>query len=469
MIRGACAIALLLALAPAGAAPGAGATTGGGEVVRVEHRDPTTAPTRGPANALVTIEYFFIPQINAEARLPQYRMLERLAAKHPSRIRVIYRVVKRAAQIQLPVAALEAHAQGKFFELMEALHERRPNASLTKEQVLELARDAGLDGPRLAAAISDGRYADAFLANDRRLERLHGSPQSVMMNSRVVRATTEAEYERAYQQAYERALELVDQGFEPHELPRVFDEQTRRAEPPFVISSGMTEEELEADPTEHRLATPPLPLAGLPTFGPPSASGTVVAVLCSPKDSGCAGLLNVVRRQIQDVYADEVRAVWAPWFDLTAVTPEQAAELALLADAALCAEQVGSSPEDLLASPGWRWITRQLDHASRASGRRMSADKLIDTVGRELDIDSRRMSACRARMANTSLAWIERARRSGVAHGAVVIGGRIYEGLVDGSTIARLIEAELAPGVLGETVDSPFERLLFFLATPRPR
>jgi len=465
VIRVALALAVLASLSPglpAAAAPG-------GDVVRVEHRDPTTAPTKGPANALVTIEYFFIPQISAEQRLPQYRALARLQAKHPSRIRVIYRVVKRGAQIQLPVAALEAHAQGKFFELMEALHERRLNATVTKEQVFELARAAEMDIPRLAAAISDGRYTDAFLANDRRLERLHGSPQSVIMNSRVVRATTDAEYERAYQAAYERALELVDQGFEPRELPRVFDEQTRRAEPPFVISSGVSDEDLEGDPTDHRLATPPLPLAGLPTFGHPSSTATVVTVLCSPKDSGCAGLLNVVRRQVQDIFADEVRAVWAPWFDLTTMTGEQAAELALLADAALCAEQVGSSPEDMLASPGWRWITRQLDHASRASGRRMSADKLIDTVSRELDIDPRRMSACRARMANTSLDWIDRARQSGVAHGAVVIGGRIYEGLVDGSTIERLVEAELAPGVLGETVDSPFERLLFFLATPAAR
>jgi len=49
----------------------------------------------------------------------------------------------------------------------------------------------------------------------------------------------------------------------------------------------------------------------------------------------------------------------------------------------------------------------------------------------------------------------------------VVIGGRIYSGLSDDTTIRKLIEAELAPGVLGDTADSQFDRLLFFLSSPK--
>ena len=43
------------------------------------------------------------------------------------------------------------------------------------------------------------------------------------------------------------------------------------------------------------------------------------------------------------------------------------------------------------------------------------------------------------------------ARRSGVprSNAAVVIGGRIYTGLSDPTLIQELVEAELAPGVLG--------------------
>ena len=453
-------VGLLASLGVATAAP-----TPGGTVVRVEHRDPATAPTRGSPEALVTIEYFFIPKTQAATQLKELRPLERLHQKHPARIRVIYRVVKLTNAVQLPVAALEAQAQGKFFELMEALHAQRPNALMTKDQVLELARGIGMDTSRLAAAIADGRYADTITANERRMQRLHAAPQSLLFNSKVVRVTTDAEYEREYQIAYDRSLALLDQGYQARDLPRVFDEQARRADQSFAVPVSPSEDDLD-EPAEHRLAKPPLELAGLPSFGKPDAAAPVpIVVLCRPNDPQCVGLVRVVRRQVQEIYADELRAVWAPWFD---VTRDDAAELTLLADAALCAEQVGSSPDELSASPGWRWITKQLDHASRSHGRRMPASKIIDTVANELDVDSQRLSSCRARVANASLDFIAKARRSGVTRSpAVVIGGRIYSGLVDEATIHKLIEAELAPGVLGETAESSFDRLLFFLSSPK--
>ncbi|HEY0195855.1 MAG TPA: hypothetical protein VGC42_32295, partial [Kofleriaceae bacterium] len=63
---------------------------------------------------------------------------------------------------------------------------------------------------------------------------------------------------------------------------------------------------------------------------------------------------------------------------------------------------------------------------------------------------------CRARMAGTAVDWVTAAQRAGVpvglAHapsGAIfVIGGRIYE-QADPGSVTALVEAELAPGVLG--------------------
>jgi hypothetical protein len=54
-------------------------------------------------------------------------------------------------------------------------------------------------------------------------------------------------------------------------------------------------------------------------------------------------------------------------------------------------------------------------------------------------------------MASTTLTWIAASRRAGVprSNAAVVIGGRIYDGLTEQTLIHALIEAELAPGVLG--------------------
>jgi protein-disulfide isomerase len=457
-------LALLVGLGSAGAAPDRK-----GGVVRVEHRDPATAPTQGHPDALVTVEYFFVPITQATSRLPQFKALERLHARHPSRVRVIYRVMKLTGTVQLPVAALEAQAQGKFFELMEALHLPRPSLQMTKEQILEMARGIGMDDTRLSAAISDGRYTDTFAANEQRMQRLHAVEKSILFNSRVVKlgsTPSDAELEAAYKAAYERSLELIDQGYEARDLPRVYDEQARRAEQPFV-STGPVDDDAGGDPTEHKLAKPPLDLSGLPTFGKPDARAPQpIVVLCRPNDGQCVNLMRLVQRKVQEVYLDEIRAMWGPFFDVTA--HENANELTRLGDVALCAEQIGANPDSLNASPGWRWISRQLDHASRSHGRRVNTETLIDTIANELDIDTTRLSSCRARMAGATLDFIAKARKSGVTRSpALIIGGRIYEGQIDEMSLQKLIEAELAPGMLGETADSMFDRLLFFLSSPK--
>ncbi len=461
--------ALGLGLGPARAAPAAGAAGGGGtaqkapagqprarepgQVVRVEHRDPDTVPSLGRASAEVTIEFFFLPNTNAQARLPSYRQIQRLQASHPTRIRVIYRLVKRS-QLQLSNALLEAHAQGKFFDLMEELHTNRTTASLNKTDILELARKAGLDVPRVAAAIDDGRYAAVLEANDHRLARItRGQPSvpAVLFNARPPRSgiasMSDADYEREYKDAYERAEELMDRGVAKRSLMEAFDTLALRSTQPFVGSPGPTDDDVTGDTIDHKLASPPLSLAGMPSFGKPDAKGPIpVVLLCRPNDTQCGNSLNGLQK-VQRMYPDEVRLVWAPWFD---VSRDDAADLALLGDAALCAERISTSPE-LNASPGWIWIEKQLQSAKGSHGRRSTPEKLIDDITAEVGIDSQQLSACRARMANTTLQWIERARRSGVTRApALVVGGRIYEGIPDHNVVQQLVEAELAPGVLGE-------------------
>jgi predicted DsbA family dithiol-disulfide isomerase len=449
----AAAIALGLALGPSPAPAGGRAP---GQVVRVEHRDPDTVPSRGPASALVTVEYFFLPSTNAQARLPSYRMVERLAANHPARVRVIFRVVMRTGQVQLPTAALEAHAQGKFFDFMEELHLSRSTSMLSEAEILALARKIGMDVPRLAAALKDGRYRDVLAANDHRLDRLTGAGPppvpAVLFNTKLPRSAigsmSDADYEREYQDAKERAEELIDRGVDPRFLMEAFDTLVLRGAQPYVGSTGPTDDDVSGSAMDHKLASPPLSLAGLPSFGKPDARGAIpVVILCRPNDSQCGNSVHQLQK-LPKLYADEVRLVWAPWFD---VSRDDAADLTLLGDAVLCAEQIGTSAKDLGMSPGWRWMERQLHRASRSHGRRSPPEKLIDDITAELGLDVPQVSACRARMAGATLAWIERARRSGVTRApALVVGGRIYEGIPDQNVVQQLVEAELAPGVLGE-------------------
>jgi hypothetical protein len=451
------AIAGVLMFGQAVAAPG-------GEVVRVEHRDPTTAPTRGPNNALVTIELFFAPRVNMGARLPAYRYLEKLQARHPTRIRLIYRIMRRASDgPQLLAAAFEAHAQGKFDDFMDALHTQRTN--LSRDDLIGLGKKLGLDTQRLESAIKEDRYREILDANERRFDRLHGgNAPNVLFNGKPPRPGTsigslrwndsldasQNDYEREFGDAFDRALDLLDHGVDPRALGQAFDDQALRSAQPLVPSSSGSVDDLD-DSLDHPLANPPLKLAGLPSFGKPDAKAPIpVVILCKPSDQGCAQTLRWLRSK-QEMFADEVRLVWAPFFD---VTEANASELAMLGDAALCAEEIGSSPDEINASPGWRWVTKQLEHSMKTHGvvgRRVPAEKLIDTVAAELDLDSRRLSACRARMANTTLDWVAAARRSGVTKAPVlVIGGRIYETIPDQNVTQQLIEAELAPGVLGE-------------------
>ena len=145
-----------------------------GAVMQVEHRDPSALPSRGPVNALVTIELFFSPGIGSRVQL--YRNLERLQANHPSRIRLVYRIVESGGQARLPRAALEAHAQGKFHEFMEALNTSRDQRPADKE-LLELGKKVGLDPERLAVAMArpPRAYEDVLQANElRRKQRLRG-------------------------------------------------------------------------------------------------------------------------------------------------------------------------------------------------------------------------------------------------------------------------------------------------------
>ncbi len=441
-------LAAMPLVSPATAAPTAG------KAVRVEHYDPATTPTRGPTNAPVTVELFFAPQIRGGNTngLPVYRQLEALQQRHPTRIRVVYRVVRRGAQGPMqPTLALEAYAQGKFFEMVTALHTQRVN--MTKDQLLDLAAKIGLDPQRANRAIAEDRYGAVLDENERRLERLRGATAPmVFFNDKPLKtslsAVGEKDLEAAYVDAYDRAMDLLDKGIAQKDLLDAFDAQILQDVQPLVVTTSPLEDNFEGEIVDHPLASPPLTLAGLPTLGRPDARAPVpIVLLCRPNDDKCNAMMRIAPK-LNKLYRGEVRIVWAPWFDV--LRREDAAELTLLGDAALCAEQIGSSPDDLDASPGWLWVSEMFSQFSRSHGRRSSPDKLIDNVAQRLSIDPPSLSACRARMANTTLDWIESARRSGVVGSpAIVIGGRIYEGLYDETSIKALVEAELAPGVLG--------------------
>jgi hypothetical protein len=184
-------------------AAGAATARPRGDVVRVDHYDSQTAPSKGRANAPVTVEMFFAPSTNNTVQLRALRQLEALQQKHPTRVRLVYRIIQRSAQPpgpQLPTLALEAFAQGKFFELLAAVNAELVN--LTREKLLEVARKVGVDATRAERAIADDRYREVLDGNEARIERLRGATAPIVFfNARPMRSslgsTSDTDYENA--------------------------------------------------------------------------------------------------------------------------------------------------------------------------------------------------------------------------------------------------------------------------------
>ncbi|HUJ59287.1 MAG TPA: hypothetical protein VLX92_12365 [Kofleriaceae bacterium] len=436
---------LALVAAVALAAPAAGAPRG--EVVRVEHRDPGALPSRGPSNAPVTIELFFTP--GQGSRNTTYRNLEKLQAAHPTRIRLVYRILGVNGSARLQYAALEAYAEGRFFELMDRIN--RDRTTYTDAQLIDLAKEVGIDPDRLTAAMRDPppAYRTVIDANDRRRRQKFrgGALPAALFNGRVWRSTGSApgmsELEAQYRDAKAMADDLIDRGADPARLAEAFDAESAPRPLDVAVIPGPTDEELDQLPADAPLVQPPLPTAGMPWFGAADPDVTIT-VLCSPTSQNCNASLRAAIFA-EDNYPDRVRVVWMPYFD---VARDDAADLALLGDAAMCAERVGTSSEndfDRPSSPGWRWVEAVLQ-ASSAHRRRVPAEQLIDEVADRLRVDRPAFETCRAQLAGSSVTVIEAARHAGVrTTPATIVGGRAYPPINDWYVLQQLVEDELSP------------------------
>jgi hypothetical protein len=456
-------LVLAALVAPATAAPP-------GEVVRVEHRDPGALPSRGPANAPVTIELFFTP--GQTSRTAGYHSLEKLQAQHPTKIRLVYRILGVSGSARLQYAALEAFAEGKFFELMDRINcvtipmaQCRSRGGFTTKEIVDMGAEIGIDPDRLATEMAhpSSEYDRVLAANDRRRkQRVHNNIlPTVLFNGKPpqtqLQALGAADLEREYQAARARADELVDRGASSDTLQDALDDDDAPAVPDVAPQPGPTDDELDQLPLEPPLASPPLRAAGMPSYGSPNAAVTIV-VMCAPTSDKCAAPKRAAK-VVQDNYPDDVRIVWAPYFD---TTKEDAGELGLLSDAALCAEQVGTSSEDELsepASPGWRWVDAMLVEAA-SHHRHVPPDQVIDKIATKLHVEPRAFARCRAAVAGQSVAWATQARKSGVrTTPATVVGGRVYGPINDWNTLQQLVEVELAPGWLGDAAPTWRRRL----------
>jgi hypothetical protein len=291
---------------------------------------------------------------------------------------------------------------------------------------------------------------DAILDDNARRsrQRLHGNQTGIVINGTVVPQSNilkSGELERLYAEAKDAALDLIDRGVLPSELPDVFEGSSAPSPLAVVVQSSPPDDTVGELPATPQLASPPLDLRGMPSVGPANARATI-AVLCTPSmsASGCGNALRAAQTALV-AYGDRVRVVWAPFFD---VSRDDAGELGMLADAALCAERVGTSVADFSSptSPGWDWLQATMGAISIAH-RHITAEQVIAKLIGELHVDDAAFEACRAHQAGTAIRWAEAAARAGVhASPSTVVGGRVYPSITDTNVLQQLVAAELEPG-----------------------
>lgn len=431
-----------------------------GRIVAVEH--PAVTPTLGRADALVTVDLYFVP--GAEASHAAYRAVRELAQRHPARVRARFWPRAVGARQGAPALALAAHRVGKFFAYMDALAAASP--PLGPAGSLALAVELGLDRDVAARASRDPALAAALAAADHRAFRVPAmqAVEIVLNGQPMARGGNAAnQLEQAYQVALAEARLAAVQGLtggalrrwgrlhtycadedadvdgdagppgdaRPRyawSLARLLDEGTTCAAAP--PQPARIDDPLLADgePPAPRLLAAPLPTAGAPALGPPDAAVPIV-VACNPRGDACRAQLSALAALV-DVYEGEVQLRWTPFVDLGF---EAAADDVALAGAALCAAELGD---------GWPF-------ASDPPGVRREPPGLAE-LAREAHVDAAEVGACVAGSGDRVRTLIAAAERAGVAAGpTVIIGGRAYVGgFVDARAAALVVEQALAPGLL---------------------
>jgi len=417
-------------------------------VVRVEHRPAEDNPTLGRATAPVTAELFFVPGQPESNRA--YKRVVELADRHPRRLRVILRVITRQAAVVVPIVAMEAFAQGKFDDFMDAILATRSGA-VRRDDLPALAEAAGLDPDRVEAALERALepelYPAPLKANDNRRLRQHGAniPELLFNGVPVGQTLTSLDVddlETFYAAAYDEAQAMLGDGVPVEHLVEAAE---RAAQSPYAIESYPAGPIDDPEPDyELPEGAPPLldralDLGGLPGEGVGVAPVEVV-LLCNLRYVSCRSQLESVGRRLLELYPEDVRLVWAPWYDLEVAGNETAPRLHA---AALCAERQGA---------GWKWIDETLRQVFRGVGEgNGDIDALIDAVAELAEVDRATLDDCLDDLDDDEVtARVRAAVDAGVHHGpAMVIGGRAYVGgFTDWRAAAPLIEAELAPGLL---------------------
>jgi protein-disulfide isomerase len=144
------------------------------------------ALSRGPADALVTIELF--ADLQSPVSRPAMAVLNAVTARYQSEVRLQFRNFPLAFHTQaarVHEAAMIAARGGRFWEFAASLLDH-PD-TVREPDLIALAGRVGLDEQAFAGALRDHRYAPRVDADREEADRrgIHGSPAIVVNGKRI--------------------------------------------------------------------------------------------------------------------------------------------------------------------------------------------------------------------------------------------------------------------------------------------
>jgi hypothetical protein len=218
--------------------------------------DAGGGPAIGPRTTLVTVELFC--NVTSRRRCQRsYGLVEKLAARHPRDLRVVYRALPGPSQVdQFSAMEKEAWHQSpdRFFELQRVIYAQ---VVLIPGRDLErIAGEAGLDLEALSRALAEGVHERA-LAVDQVWASRYGAlraPTHVWNGEVGSSDDSLADLETAFADARARAEELVRNGVPLHRLPELFAARSEKVGG-FTLDAAATEANAKCSDfyTEHGL------------------------------------------------------------------------------------------------------------------------------------------------------------------------------------------------------------------------
>ncbi len=415
---------------------------------RIAHRAASAQPMLGPALAPVTLEYFLDPGEHGGERL--YHDLERLAARHPSRLRIIYRLESHAAsRAALAEAAVEAAAQGHFAAFLEAAWQRPVH---TDEAIAAVAAKVGIDERELRRAWKTRRHAATLEDNARwrRRRRVQQRPGLLFNGVEPLvrpRAMNLEQLEAAYDEAYGRAAAALAEGIPLAQLYPVLLARVDDAYDPGPLPIGLIEG------SSNRNGHLPAPLAPLmrelPAPGPEPHRGADdarvrIQFFCNLVSTYCARQ-SASLTQLVDVFAGEVQVVFLP---IATGEPDTDALGRQLAEALWCAGERGHY---------WEFYDRAFELRRAHQRRRMSARERVEDISAGLGLEGDVLWSCVA--AGTYTRTVQRTMRAAARAGidaapSVLLASRLHVGTKPLEGLIALVLRELEPGLLEQWLPS---------------